>query len=80
MGLRHPTAAPARARTPARRCLGPYGQPQRNGSALALTITAGILTVFCCSLLTLPSLILGIIGLTKQSTDPEGSARPTRYG
>ena len=59
---------------------GTYGAPQHNGSALALTITAGILSVLCCSLLTLPALILGIVGLSKQSTDPEGSARMTRYG
>ena len=49
-------------------------------SAIALTITAGVLSVLCCSLLTLPALILGIVGLSKQSTDPEGSARMTRYG
>ena len=27
-----------------------------------------------------PALIFGIVGLSKQSTDPEGSARMTRYG
>ena len=59
---------------------GMYGPPQRSGSALALSITAGILTVFCCSVLTLPSLILGIVALSKQSTDPQGSARLARYG
>ena len=59
---------------------GTYGAPQRNGSALALTITAGILSVLCCSVLTVPALILGIVGLSKQSTDPEGAARMTRYG
>ena len=59
---------------------GPYGQPARtNGSALALTIISGLATVSCC-LLSAPALILGIVALTKQSTDPEGSARMTRYG
>jgi hypothetical protein len=59
---------------------GTYGVPQRNGSALALTITSGVLSVFCCSVLTLPALVLGIVALTKQSTDPAGSARWARYG
>ena len=31
-------------------------------------------------MLTVPALILGIVGLSKQSTDPEGAARMTRYG
>lgn len=59
---------------------GTYGVPRRNGSALALTITSGILSVFCCSVLTLPALILGIVALAKQSTDPAGSTRYARYG
>lgn len=59
---------------------GPYGQvPQRNGSALALTIVSAITTLGCC-LFTAPALILGIIALTRQSTDPESSARMARYG
>ena len=56
-----------------------YGQSRTNGSALALTIVSGITTVSCC-LFTAPALILGIIALTRQSTDPESSARMTRYG
>ena len=31
-------------------------------------------------MLVIPALILGIIGLTKQNDDPEGSSRMTRYG
>ena len=59
---------------------GTYGQQSRtNGSALALTIISGLATVSCC-LLSAPALIFGIIALTKQTTDPEGSARMTRYG
>lgn len=59
---------------------GTYGQPPRsNGSALTLTIISGITTLSCC-LFTAPALILGIVALTRQSTDPEGSARMTRYG
>ena len=59
---------------------GTYGQPSRtNGSALALTIISGLATVSCC-LLSAPALIFGIIALTKQTNDPEGSARMARYG
>ncbi|MGG5258184.1 hypothetical protein [Phycicoccus avicenniae] len=57
-----------------------YGVPQRNTSALVLTILSGLLVASCCGALTLPALILGIIGLTKQSDDPEGSRRMSRYG
>ena len=59
---------------------GAFEAPKQNVSAIVLTITAGVLSVLCCSLLTLPALIFGIVGLSKQSTDPEGSARMTRYG
>ena len=57
----------------------PYGAPQQNKGALTLTIVSGVATVMCC-LLCLPALIFGIVALTKQSTDPQGSARMTRYG
>ena len=59
---------------------GTYGQPARtNGSALTLTIISGITTVSCC-LFSAPALIFGIVALTRQTNDPEGSARMTRYG
>ncbi|HET6693764.1 MAG TPA: hypothetical protein VFG97_05635, partial [Pedococcus sp.] len=59
---------------------GTYGPPPRtNGSALVLTIISGLTTVACC-LFTAPALILGIVALTRQSTDPAGSARMARYG
>lgn len=59
---------------------GTYGTPpQQNGAAVALTVVSGIGTALCC-LLSLPALVLGIVALTKQSTDPEGSRRFTRYG
>ena len=57
----------------------PYSPPPQNGSALALTIVSAIATVLCC-LLCLPSLILGIVALSKQSTDPHGAARLARWG
>jgi hypothetical protein len=57
----------------------PYGAPQQNNGALTLTIVSAVATVMCC-LLCLPSLIFGIVALSKQSTDPQASARMTRYG
>ena len=58
----------------------PYGAPPRNTSALVLTIVSGVSILFCAGLLAIPALVFGIIGLTKQSTDPEGSARSARMG
>ena len=57
----------------------PYGAPQQNNGALTLTIVSAVATVMCC-LLCLPALIFGIVALSKQSTDPQASARMTRYG
>jgi hypothetical protein len=58
----------------------PYGAPpQSNSAALVLTIVAAVATAMCCLLFT-PSLVLGIVALSKQSTDPVASARLTRYG
>ncbi len=58
----------------------PYGGPPRNTSALVLTIVSGISIVFCGGLLAIPALVFGIMGLTRQSTDPAGSARMARLG
>ena len=52
--------------------------PQSNTSALVLTIVSAIGTLSCC--LPLPALILGIMALTKQTTEPEQSAKLARYG
>ena len=64
----------------------PYGspfpappQPGQNTGALALTITSAVASALCC-LLCVPALIFGIVALSKQSSDPVGSARMTRYG
>jgi hypothetical protein len=54
------------------------GQPtQTNGSAIALTIVS---VLSLCNFLTIASLILGIIALTRTSTDPESSRRLTKIG
>ena len=58
----------------------PYGAPPaKNTSAVVLTVLSGVATALCC-LLGLPSLVFGIVALTRVSTDPAGSARMTRYG
>ena len=57
-----------------------YGAPPaQNTSAIVLTIISGIITVSCCLPGIVP-LILGIMALTKNATDPEGSRRLTKWG
>jgi cytochrome c biogenesis protein CcdA len=57
-----------------------YGAPPaQNTSALVLTILSGIITVSCCVPGVVP-LILGIMALSKNSTDPEASRRLTKWG
>lgn len=57
-----------------------YGAPApQNTSALVLTILSGIVTLSCC-IPGIAPLVLGIMALNKQSTDPEGSRRLTRWG
>ena len=46
---------------------------------MVLTVLSGLGTVSCCLFLA-PALIFGIVALTKQSNDPAGSAKMTRYG
>lgn len=59
-----------------------YPQPQpTNVSALILTILSAVLALSCyCTLPGIVSLVFGIIALTKQSTDPAGSAKLAKYG
>jgi hypothetical protein len=59
----------------------PYGAPPaKNTSAIVLTVISAVTLVACCNVLAIPSLILGILGLTKAATDPQGSARMTKAG
>jgi len=54
---------------------------RQNTSALVLTIISALLTFSCYfTLAGLPSLILGIMALTKQNTDFEGSRRLSKIG
>lgn len=59
-----------------------YAAPrEQNTSAIVLTIVSGLLAFSCYfSLAGIPSLILGIIALTKQGTDIEGSRRMSKIG
>lgn len=57
-----------------------YGPPRSNTSAIILTVASGIALVACCGIFQLPALVLGIIALTRQTTDPAGSARMARRG
>ncbi|HQK32288.1 MAG TPA: hypothetical protein PLA46_01260 [Phycicoccus sp.] len=55
--------------------------PQTNTSALVLLIVSGIMTLSCYfTLVGIAPLILGIIAMTKQNTDWEGSRRLARIG
>ena len=59
----------------------PYGAPPAwTTSAIVLTVISSVTLLACCNLLAIPSLVLGIVGLNKASTDPQGSARVTRAG
>jgi len=54
-------------------------QTETNGSAIVLTILSGV-SIFFLNILALISLIMGIIALTKSSTDPESSRTLTKIG
>lgn len=58
-----------------------YGAPPpQNTSALVLTIVSGLALVSCCNIFVIPSLVLGIMGLTKNNDDPVGARRLTKFG
>lgn len=58
-----------------------YAPPPPNTSAIVLTVVAGVLTLtgLCCYTSIIP-LVFGILGLAKQSSDPQGAEEMTRYG
>lgn len=57
--------------------------PQRpmGASVVVLVIFSAIMTMsgYCCWI-GIPSLVMGIVAMTKNSSDPEGADRLTRYG
>lgn len=71
---------------------GPYGQPPfapgyyrpptpPNTSAIVLTVISGLLviTVYCCPIGAIP-LVLGVVGIAQQASDPENARRVTTIG
>ena len=53
---------------------------QTNTSALVLTIVSGVSVLFCGGLLAIPSVVLGVLGLVRQNSDPVSSRKMTRWG
>ena len=85
-----PSAQPPSPYTPYPQ--GPYGQPPvapgyyrpptpPNTSAIVLTVISGLLviTVYCCPIGAIP-LVMGILGMAQQASDPEGARRNTMIG
>jgi len=59
----------------------PYGAPpQKNTSAIVLTVTSAVSLISCCNVLAIVPLVLGIVGLNRAGTDPQGAARSTKAG
>ncbi|WP_068251127.1 hypothetical protein [Janibacter corallicola] len=71
---------------------GPDGQPPvapgyyrpptpPNTSAIVLTVVSGLLviTVYCCPIGAIP-LVLGVLGMAQQASDPESARRMTTIG
>src|SRR5674476_801371 len=56
---------------------GTHTEP--NGSAIVLTVLSGI-SLFVCNISAIAPLVLGIVALTKNATDREGSQRLTKIG
>ena len=59
-----------------------YAPPRPMGaSVIVLVILSAIMTMsgYCCWV-GIPSLVMGIVAMTKNSSDPEGADRLTRYG
>ncbi len=55
--------------------------PPMDASTVILTVVSGVLTFtgLCCYTSIIP-LVFGILGMTKQASDPEQAARMTKYG
>jgi hypothetical protein len=57
---------------------GPHAET--NGSAIVLTILSGVFMLSTCFVVGIPSLIFGIMALTSNNTDPDGSRKKTKTG
>lgn len=71
----------------------PYGQPpyaalpvpyapapRSNTSLIILTVVSALALVSCCNVLAVISLVMGIMGLSRNTADPDGAARLGRNG
>ena len=57
-----------------------YTATPTNGSAIALTVVAGITLLSTCLVVGVPSLVLGIMALNANAADPAQSRRRARIG
>ncbi len=80
----YPQAQPVYGQVPAGYPAGPspYAVPEKrnNTSALVLLIVSILTVVFCCNPISIASAVLGGVGLSRQSTDPEESRKFARWG
>lgn len=60
----------------------PPGAPTPTNTSAIVLIVLSSLTIFTgyCCYIGIPGLVLGILGVTKQATDPEGAAKLTKIG
>ena len=60
----------------------PMGAPTPTNTSAIVLIVLSSLTIFTgyCCYIGIPGLVLGILGVTKQATDPEGAAKLTKIG
>lgn len=58
---------------------GPQTEPNTSAIVLIVLSSLTLLTGYCCYI-GIPGLVLGILGIVKQSTDPEGAAKLTKIG
>ncbi|WKV16216.1 hypothetical protein LP422_22050 [Janibacter limosus] len=60
----------------------PMGAPTPTNTSAIVLIVLSSLTIFTgyCCYIGIPGLVPGILGVTKQATDPEGAAKLTKIG
>lgn len=58
----------------------PYQSTPSNTSAIVLTVLSGLALVSCCNVVAIGSLVLGIMGISRNTNDPADARRLTRIG
>lgn len=58
----------------------PYRSPPSTTNAIVLTALSALAVVSCCNVLAIPSLVLGIMGISRTGSDPASAQRLTRIG